>query len=257
EAVADAQVLDGIILASEAVMVARGDLGVEIGDAELVGVQKRIIERARVLNRAVITATQMMETMITQSLPTRAEVFDVANAVLDGTDAVMLSAETAAGSYPVETVEAMSRVILGAEKHPLAHRSKHRMDQVFHKIDETIALSAMYAANHLEGVKAIICLTESGDTPRLMSRIRSHLPIYAFSRHPRTQSRVALFRGVNPVPFETDRIAEAELNARAVKELMQRNLVFEGDLVLITKGDAGAQGGTNTLRIVRVGDVIQ
>ncbi|TBW08637.1 pyruvate kinase, partial [Azotobacter chroococcum subsp. isscasi] len=137
EAVADAQVLDGIILASEAVMVARGDLGVEIGDAELVGVQKRIIERARVLNRAVITATQMMETMITQSLPTRAEVFDVANAVLDGTDAVMLSAETAAGSYPVETVEAMSRVILGAEKHPLAHRSRHRMDQVFHKIDET------------------------------------------------------------------------------------------------------------------------
>ncbi|TBW09850.1 pyruvate kinase, partial [Azotobacter chroococcum] len=257
EAVADAQVLDGIILASEAVMVARGDLGVEIGDAELVGVQKRIIERARVLNRAVITATQMMETMITQSLPTRAEVFDVANAVLDGTDAVMLSAETAAGSYPVETVEAMSRVILGAEKHPLAHRSKHRMDQVFHKIDETIALSAMYAANHLEGVKAIICLTESGDTPRLMSRIRSHLPIYAFSRHPRTQSRVALFRGVNPVPFETDRIAEAELNARAVKELMQRNLVFEGDLVLITKGDAGAQGGTNTLRIVRVGDIVQ
>ena len=257
EAVADAQVLDGIILASEAVMVARGDLGVEIGDAELVGVQKRIIERARVLNRAVITATQMMETMITQSLPTRAEVFDVANAVLDGTDAVMLSAETAAGSYPVETVEAMSRVILGAEKHPLAHRSRHRMDQVFHKIDETIALSAMYAANHLEGVKAIICLTESGDTPRLMSRIRSHLPIYAFSRHPRTQSRVALFRGVNPVPFETDRIAEAELNARAVKELMQRNLVFEGDLVLITKGDAGAQGGTNTLRIVRVGDIVQ
>ncbi|MDV7214220.1 pyruvate kinase, partial [Azotobacter beijerinckii] len=123
-------------------------------------------------------ATQMMETMITQSLPTRAEVFDVANAVLDGTDAVMLSAETAAGAYPVETVEAMGRVILGAEKHPLAHRSKHRMDQVFHKIDETIALSTMYAANHLEGVKAIICLTESGDTPRLMSRIRSHLPIY-------------------------------------------------------------------------------
>ena len=247
EAVADAQVLDGIILASEAVMVARGDLGVEIGDAELVGVQKR----------AVNTATQMMEPMITQSLPTRAEVFDVANAVLDGTDAVMLSAETAAGSYPVETVEAMSRVILGAEKHPLAHRSRHRMDQVFHKIDETIALSAMYAANHLEGVKAIICLTESGDTPRLMSRIRSHLPIYAFSRHPRTQSRVALFRGVNPIPFETDRIAEAELNARAVKELMQRNLVFEGDLVLITRGAGHAQGGTDTLRILRVGDVVQ
>jgi len=256
EAVADPATLDAIILASEAVMVARGDLGVEIGDAELVGVQKLIIERARVLNRAVITATQMMETMITQSLPTRAEVFDVANAVLDGTDAVMLSAETAAGAYPVETVEAMGRVILGAEKHPLAHRSKHRMDQVFHKIDETIALSTMYAANHLEGVKAIICLTESGDTPRLMSRIRSHLPIYAFSRHPRTQSRVALFRGVNPIPFDSERIPESELNARAVKELVQRNLVFEGDLVLITKGTGNAQGGTDTLRIVRVGDVI-
>ncbi|MDD2001957.1 pyruvate kinase [Pseudomonas putida] len=256
EAVADPATLDAIILASEAVMVARGDLGVEIGDAELVAVQKLIIERARVLNRAVITATQMMETMITQSLPTRAEVFDVANAVLDGTDAVMLSAETAAGAYPVETVEAMSRVIRGAEKHPLAHRSKHRMDQVFHKIDETIALSAMYAANHLEGVKAIICLTESGDTPRLMSRIRSHLPIYAFSRHPRTQSRVALFRGVNPVPFDSEQIPESELNARAVKELLQRNLVFEGDLVLITRGTGHAQGGTDTLGIVRVGDVV-
>ncbi|MCY1400149.1 Pyruvate kinase II [compost metagenome] len=256
EAVADARVLDEIILASDAVMVARGDLGVEIGDAELVGLQKLIIERARALNRVVITATQMMETMISQSLPTRAEVFDVANAVLDGTDAVMLSAETAAGAYPVQTVEAMGRIILGAEKHPLAHRSRHRIDQVFHKIDETVALSAMYAANHLHGVKAIICLTESGDTPRLMSRIRSHLPIYAFSRHPRTQSRVALFRGVSPIPFENDGITDSELNARAVRELAQRRLVSEGDLVLITKGDAGAQGGTDSLRILRVGEVI-
>ncbi|MCY1489114.1 Pyruvate kinase II [compost metagenome] len=256
EAVADARVLDEIILASDAVMVARGDLGVEIGDAELVGLQKLIIERARALNRVVITATQMMETMISQSLPTRAEVFDVANAVLDGTDAVMLSAETAAGAYPVQTVEAMGRIILGAEKHPLAHRSRHRIDQVFHKIDETVALSAMYAANHLDGVKAIICLTESGDTPRLMSRIRSHLPIYAFSRHPRTQSRVALFRGVSPIPFENDGITDSELNARAVRELAQRRLVSEGDLVLITKGDAGAQGGTDSLRILRVGEVI-
>ncbi|MCY1266449.1 Pyruvate kinase II [compost metagenome] len=256
EAVADARVLDEIILASDAVMVARGDLGVEIGDAELVGLQKLIIERARALNRVVITATQMMETMISQSLPTRAEVFDVANAVLDGTDAVMLSAETAAGAYPVQTVEAMGRIILGAEKHPLAHRSRHRIDQVFHKIDETVALSAMYAANHLDGVKAIICLTESGDTPRLMSRIRSHLPIYAFSCHPRTQSRVALFRGVSPIPFENDGITDSELNARAVRELAQRRLVSEGDLVLITKGDAGAQGGTDSLRILRVGEVI-
>lgn len=257
EAVADQQVLDDIILACEAVMVARGDLGVEIGDAELVGVQKHIIERARVLNRAVITATQMMETMITQSMPTRAEVFDVANAVLDGTDAVMLSAETAAGAYPIETVQAMNRVILGAEKHPLAHRSKHRVDEVFHMIDESIAMSAMYAANHLHGVKAIICMTESGDTPRLMSRIRSHLPIFAFSRNTRTQNRVSLFRGVNPVPFDSDDFPHEEVNRRAIQELLDRGAVAEGDHVLITKGDySNAQGGTNSLRVVRVGDAI-
>ncbi|GGJ86679.1 pyruvate kinase [Pseudomonas matsuisoli] len=258
ETVNDTKILDEIIEASEGVMVARGDLGVEIGDAELVAVQKLIIERARSLNRVVITATQMMESMITQSLPTRAEVFDVANAVLDGTDAVMLSAETAAGDYPVEAVQAMQRVIIGAEKHPLAHRSKHRVYEVFHRIDETIALSAMYAANHLEGVKAIICMTESGDTPRLMSRIRSHLPIYAFSRNPRTQNRVAMYRGVQTIPFDADLILNEEVNRRAVEELVRRNVVSEGDHVLITKGDyANAQGGTNTLRVVRVGADIQ
>lgn len=257
ETVGVMNVLDAIIEASEGVMVARGDLGVEIGDAELVAVQKLIIDRARTLNRVVITATQMMESMITQSMPTRAEVFDVANAVLDGTDAVMLSAETAAGAYPVETVQAMHRVIVGAEKHPQAHRSKHRVDQVFYKIDESIAMSTMYAANHLHGVKAIICMTESGDTPRLMSRIRSHLPIFAFSRNPRTQNRVSLFRGVKTVPFDTDTIPNQEVNRRAVEELVRRKVVEEGDHVLITKGDyANAQGGTNTLRVVRVGDVI-
>ncbi|MEH6473968.1 MAG: pyruvate kinase, partial [Halopseudomonas sp.] len=145
EAVADDAILDAIILASDAVMVARGDLGVEIGDAELIGVQKHIINRSRALNRVVITATQMMETMITQPMPTRAEVFDVANAVLDGTDAVMLSAETAAGDYPIETVEAMARVILGAEKQPNSLISKHRISESFENIDESIALSAMYA----------------------------------------------------------------------------------------------------------------
>ncbi|MDX1366543.1 pyruvate kinase [Pseudomonas sp.] len=257
ETVNDLAVLDAIIEASDGVMVARGDLGVEIGDAELVAVQKMIIERARTFNRLVITATQMMESMITQSMPTRAEVFDVANAVLDGTDAVMLSAETAAGAYPVETVEAMCRVIVGAEKHPLAHRSKHRMDEVFHKIDESIAMSAMYAANHLHGVKAIICMTESGDTPRLMSRIRSHLPIYAFSRNPRAQNRVALFRGVQTIPFDSDSYPIAEVNGRAVDELLRRGVVAEGDHVLISRGDhANAQGGTNCLRVIRVGDRI-
>ncbi|MNB71396.1 Pyruvate kinase II [compost metagenome] len=258
ETVYDLKILDAIIEASEGVMVARGDLGVEIGDAELVAVQKLIIERARTLNRVVITATQMMESMITQSMPTRAEVFDVANAVLDGTDAVMLSAETAAGAFPIETVLAMHRVIIGAEKHPLAHRSKHRVDQVFSKIDESIAMSAMYAANHLEGVKAIICMTESGDTPRLMSRIRSHLPIFAFSRNVRTQNRVALFRGVNTIPFDSDAFPNDEVNDRAVNELVHRGVVQDGDHVLITKGDyANAQGGTNSLRVVCVGETIR
>ncbi|MFK3818328.1 pyruvate kinase [Pseudomonas sp. NPDC089407] len=258
ETVADHAVLDGIIEASEGVMVARGDLGVEIGDAELVAVQKLIIDRARSLNRVVITATQMMESMITQSMPTRAEVFDVANAVLDGTDAVMLSAETAAGAYPVETVEAMVRVINGAERHPQTQRSKHRMDEVFQRIDETIALSAMYAANHLSGVKAIISLTESGDTPRLMSRIRSHLPIYACSSNTRTQHRVALFRGVQALPFSPEHMSLEELSQRVVQALLERNVVTRGDHVLITRGDhAHDQGGTNTLRIVQVGDVVR
>ena len=257
ETVEDTAILDAIIQASDGVMVARGDLGVEIGDAELVAVQKLIIERARTLNRVVITATQMMETMITQSLPTRAEVFDVANAVLDGTDAVMLSAETATGAYPVETIEAMHRIIVGAEKHPLAHRSKHRMNEEFVRIDESVAMSAMYAANHLKGVKAIICMTETGHTPRLMSRIRSHLPIFAFSRNARTQNRVALFRGVFTVPFDTSAIPSDEVNRSAVDELVARGVVTDGDHVLITKGNyVNALGGTNTLRVVRVGDEI-
>jgi pyruvate kinase len=258
EAVTDDAVLDAIILASDAVMVARGDLGVEIGDAELIGVQKHIINRSRALNRVVITATQMMETMITQPMPTRAEVFDVANAVLDGTDAVMLSAETAAGDYPIETVEAMARVILGAEKCPDAHTSKYRMSESFEHIDESIALAAMYAANHLDGVKAIICMTESGDTPMRMSRIRSAQPIYAFSNHLRTQNRVTLFRGVKTIPFDSDQIPNEEINQRAVDELKQRGVVEDGDLVIITKGDyVKAHGGTNTLKIVRVGQQIR
>ncbi|MFC6668938.1 pyruvate kinase [Marinobacterium aestuariivivens] len=258
EAVGDNRVLDGIIEASDGVMVARGDLGVEIGDAELIGVQKHIIDRARAFNRVVITATQMMETMIQSPLPTRAEVFDVANAVLDGTDAVMLSAETAAGRYPVQTVEAMARVILGAEKHPKAHTSDHRINEVITKVDESIALAAMYSANHLVGVRAIICMTESGDTPLMMSRIRSPLPIFAFSGNPRTQNRVALFRGVSTVPFDSEALPNDEVNARAVDALRRLDVVVDGDLVMITKGNyVNAHGGTNTLKIVRVGDEIQ
>lgn len=257
EAVADNESLDDIIRASDAVMVARGDLGVEIGDAALIGVQKRIIERSRALNKVVITATQMMESMINSPLPTRAEVFDVANAVLDGTDAVMLSAETAAGNFPVQTVEAMVRIILGAEQHPTASSSRYRMDEKFVSIDESIALAAMYTANHLGGVKAIIALTESGSTPRLMSRIGSQLPIFAFSRHVHTQSRVALYRGVHPVPFDTTSVPGAEDYLRAVNNLKDKGVLVNGDLVILSSGDTTVLGGTNTMKILRVGSEIQ
>jgi pyruvate kinase len=256
EAVADDEVLDDIIRASDAVMVARGDLGVEIGDAALIGVQKRIIARSRALNKVVITATQMMESMINSPLPTRAEVFDVANAVLDGTDAVMLSAETAAGSYPVETVEAMVRIILGAEKHPTASFDTYRMDQAFNSIDESIALAAMFTANHLAGVKAIISLTESGSTPRLMSRVGSQLPIFAFSRHVSTQRKVSLYRGVHPVAFDTAAIPCAQDFARALNNLKEKGVLVDGDLVILSSGDTNILGGTNSMKILRVGDVI-
>ncbi|HTN34649.1 MAG TPA: pyruvate kinase [Marinobacter sp.] len=250
--------LDAVIRASDAVMVARGDLAVEIGDAELVGVQKHIIQRARILNRAVITATQMMESMITNPMPTRAEVSDVANAVLDYTDAVMLSAETAVGDYPTEAVEAMVRICLGAEKQPSMHQSKHRIHERMEQVDEAIALSAMYAANHLEGVSAIICMTESGATPRLMSRIKSNIPIFAFSRNHATQHRVVLFRGVQTVPFDSGQIPNEWTNAQAVSELVKRDVVKEGEFVVMTKGDyVNAQGGTNSMKIVRVGSDIQ
>ncbi len=258
EAVADSQVLDDIICASDAVMVARGDLGVEIGDAKLIGVQKHIIKRARNLNRGVITATQMMESMINSPLPTRAEVFDVANAVLDGTDAVMLSAETASGSYPVQTVEAMVRVIMGAEEQPQSHRSPLKRHEACTQIDESIALSAMYAANLLNGVKAIVCMSETGLTPLLMSRISSQLPIFAFSRHSSTLRRVALFRGVQTMPFDSAGIPSAEINQSAVNALLTNGIVSEGDLVIISKGDSvNVHGGTNTLKIVRVGQEVR
>lgn len=253
EAVADDATLDDIIIASDAVMVARGDLGVEIGDAELVGQQKRIIARSRQLNRVVITATQMMETMIEQPMPTRAEVMDVANAVLDGTDAVMLSAETAAGKYPTETVKAMARVCDGAEKHPRVQMSKHRMDVTFHEISETIALSAMYAANHLEGIKAIIALTESGHTAKIMSRITSSHPIYALSRHQRTLNKMALYRGVYPVAFDSHGISHDHLSDEAVAAVKKAAGLTTGDLVILTHGDVMEQvGASNTCKIVTV-----
>lgn len=253
EAVADDNRLDDIIRSSDAVMVARGDLGVEIGDAGLIGVQKKIILRARQLNRIVITATQMMETMIDNSIPTRAEVFDVANAVLDGTDAVMLSAETAVGKHPVTVVEAMSRIIIGAEKERGAKVSSHRMDREFEQTDEAIAMAAMYAANHMPRIKAIVCLTESGNTPLWMSRIRSGIPIYAMSEHTTTLNRMALLRGVNPRYYDISSHNRNRLLSEAVKELKEEGVLAAGDLVIGTRGDQVGKGGmTNTLKVIEV-----
>ncbi|MEW6997046.1 pyruvate kinase [Colwelliaceae bacterium BS250] len=255
EAVNDNDVLDGIILASDVVMVARGDLGVEIGDAALVGKQKHIIARSRQLNRVVITATQMMETMISNPMPTRAEVMDVANAVLDGTDAVMLSAETAAGKYPVETVKAMASVCIGAEKQRSANISKHRLDMMFNDISETVALSAMYAANHLKGVKAIISLTESGMTAKVMSRITSGLPIFSLSRHTKTLAKSAIYRGVYPVFFDSTQTSDEALSSEilaAVGQQEESNLV-SGDLVILTHGDTmETVGASNTIKVLTV-----
>ncbi len=257
ESVEDDDVLDAIIMASDAVMVARGDLGVEIGDASLIGVQKHIINRSRALNRSVITATQMMETMISSPLPTRAEVFDVANAVLDGTDAVMLSAETAAGKYPVETVEAMVRVILGAEKTEESHKELAREKEERVAIDQAIAASAMFTANHMPGVTAIAAMTETGSTPLLMSRYGARLPIFAFSRQEKTLRKVALLRGVQTVLFDTEGLSFAEANQKAIDHLVAQEVSKEGDLVIISKGDLmNVHGGTNTMKILEVGQPV-
>jgi len=248
--------LDAIISASDAVMIARGDLAVEIGDAELASVQKHIIHRARELNRVVITATQMMESMIQQPAPTRAEVLDVANAVMDGTDAVMLSAETAAGRYPVKTVQAMARVCVGAEKHRVTQRSRHRIGGHFERTDEAIAMAAMYTANHFN-IRAIIALTESGSTPLWMSRIRSGIPIYGLSAHAESRRRMALYRGVYAVPFDIQHTHPNNVIHDATETLRARGAVDTGDLVVTTKGDfTGVAGGTNALKIVVVGEVV-
>lgn len=255
ETVTDQDTLDAMIKASDGVMVARGDLGVEIGDAALIGVQKMIIKRARQLNKIAIVATQMMESMIHSAVPTRAEVFDVANAVLDGTDAVMLSAETASGDFPAEVINAMSRVCLGAENHPITRTSRHRMDEVFHRSDEAVAMATMYTANHFPDVKAIVCLTESGNTPLLMSRIRSGLPIYALSRNTATQRRAALFRGVEAHYFDYSKVAAEDVKNEAIALLKSKQRLSNGDVIIMTKGAVmGLHGGTNALLILKVGD---
>jgi pyruvate kinase len=248
------EVIDEIILASDAIMVARGDLGVEIGDANLPAAQKLLIKRSRELNRAVITATQMMESMIENPIPTRAEVFDVANAIVDGTDAIMLSAETASGKHPIKAVQAMVRICLETEKQPSVIKSKHRMTDSFSHIDEAIAMSAMYMANHTN-ITGIASLTETGSTTLWMSRISSSIPIFAFSSHEKTLGKVTLYRGVFPIPFTHEKMANADVNRYIIEKLRSRGLVNTGDAYIITKGDAtGHSGGTNSLKVITVGE---
>ncbi len=244
-----------IIEAADGIMIARGDLGVEIGDACLPPVQKRLIRQAQAMNRVVITATQMMESMIENHLPTRAEVFDVANAVLDGTDAVMLSAETSVGKYPDKTVEAMSRICLETERKLGDKGANYRIDAHFESIDEAIAMSAMYAATHI-GAKAIAAVTETGATCMWMSRVRSGLPIFAFTRNLETCRKVTLYRGVKPVFYDLTHTNFLQVNKEICADLKKRGVVKNNDPVIITKGDLrGTKGGTNGLKIVRVGQL--
>jgi len=247
-------VIEEIIEESAGIMVARGDLGVEIGDPQLPAQQKRLIQMARTKNKVVITATQMLESMISNPIPTRAEVFDVANAVLDGTDAVMLSAETAAGEFPINAVKTMVEVCVEAEKNPTAAVSRHRLNEDFEDIDETIALSSMYAANHL-GVKVVASLTESGKTALWMSRISSNIAIFAMSGNDRTLSTVTLYRGVYPCSMGNQGDDWGKVNAAVVDTLIKNEVVEDGDLVVLTKGmHKFTQGGTNLMKILRVGE---
>ena len=253
EVVADEDILNGIIRASLGIMVARGDLGVEVGDAQLIGIQKELIARARKMDRVVITATQMMESMIDSSMPTRAEVFDVANAVLDGTDAVMLSAETAVGKYPVEVVTAMADAALGAERQRVARTSRYRLDREFSSTQETIAMSAIYAANHYSDVRGIACLTESGNTPLLMSRLSSGRPIFGLSSNGVTLQKLCLCRGVIPLFFDASAFENDEVDARAIEFLKDGGYLQRDDAILLTKGtEMGRSGSTNIIKILPV-----
>lgn len=245
--------LEEIVRASDAVMVARGDLGIEVGYAELTGLQKRIIQVARSNDRPTITATQMMESMIMSPVPTRAEVSDVANAVLDDSDAVMLSGESAVGKYPVRAVEAMASVIAGAEKYQLkSARRRDRVESRLTEFDHAIAHAVMYTANHMD-VEAIVALTERGSTPLWMSRIRSDIPIYAFTRHERTRRRVALYRGVYPVAFDITHTDPTLLHRSIARKLIERGSIRPGDEMILTLGElSGVSGGTNTMKLLRV-----
>lgn len=245
--------IDEIIEASDVIMVARGDLGVEMGDAELPALQKSLIKNARRKNKVVITATQMMESMIDSPIPTRAEVFDVANSVLDGTDAVMLSGETAVGRYPAKTVATMGRICEHAEQQREAKISDHRVDLVFGRVDEAIAMATMYTANHLK-MDAIASLTESGATVLWMSRISSGIPIYALTPNTYTLSRVTLYRGVYPVRADFSKLAPMDVTLGVVDLMKSKNIVEKGDRIVLTRGDmlGDKGGGSNIMKIVSV-----
>jgi pyruvate kinase len=243
-----------IIDASDGIMVARGDLAVEVGDAAVPAMQKRMIRLARERNKLTITATQMMESMITNPVPTRAEVSDVANAVLDGTDAVMLSAETASGKYPVETVEAMARICLEAEKSSEVTLDREFLDRVFTRVDQSIAMGALFTAYHLK-VKAIAALTQSGSTALWMSRLNCGVPIYALTPEVSTRYRLSLFRDVYPLMLQYVGDNRETLLRLAEEKLVEAGAVKEGDLIVVTVGEPiGQPGGTNTLKIIRVGE---
>ncbi len=247
--------LEEILLASDGIMVARGDLAVEVGNATVPALQKRMIKLAHVHDKVVITATQMMESMITNPVPTRAEVSDVANAVLDGTDAVMLSAETAAGKYPLETVQEMAKICEAAEEAEGAEHAELDADftgQTFSRIDQSIAMGALFTAHHL-GAKAIVALTDSGSTPLWMSRHRTHIPIYALTSKLATQRKMGIFRNVHALLMDTSADRDTAL-MQAETYLKSRGIVKTGDVYAITCGEPmGSPGGTNMLKICRVG----
>ena len=245
-----AEILD----ASDGIMVARGDLAVEVGDATVPALQKKMIRMARDMNKLTITATQMMESMITSPVPTRAEVSDVANAVLDGTDAVMLSAETASGKYPVEVVESMARICVEAERSAEVTLDREFLDRIFTRIDQSIAMAAIWTAHHLK-VKAIAALTQSGSTALWMSRLNCGVPIYALTPDAESIGRMVLYREVYPMLMKQQHTDRDLLLAEAEQLLIDRGVVVKGDLIVLTIGEPiGCAGGTNTLKIVRVGE---
>ncbi len=248
-------VLADIIDASDAIMVARGDLSVEVGDAAVPGLQKKMIKMARAKNRLVITATQMMESMITNPIPTRAEVSDVANAVLDGTDAVMLSAETAVGDYPIETIEAMARICLNAEREGDEQAIDRRnISGKFTRVDQSIAIAALFAAAHFK-VKAIVAMTQSGSTPLWMSRMNCGVPIFAMTPVQETLTKVTLFSGVHPIAFHSSANNQTDELNNAEQSLLDLGLIKKGDMVVMTIGEAvGRTGHTNTLKIICAGE---